>query len=230
MDNSKKNPKSIDERHKRRTLDFSFPHIKIVFVITATALLSLIASIALDHFDIPFWSSILANIFAGLLTGLVICLVSGTKQIAITKLEAEVGFLNTLDTKIKDFQNLYHELLTKPFQKYDDTEELFVFIYDVGAHANWVNEYILQGSFDERLALDPMKYCIQMGYDALSLAKDYEDLHNNLYCVDVDYPTKKEILAYFEVVEKTLRGLRNAVNLRQSEIEVQLERIKYSLF
>ena len=55
-------------------------------------------------------------------------------------------------------------------------------------------------------------------------------LHNNLYCVDVDYPTKKEILAYFEVVEKTLRGLRNAVNLRQSEIEVQLERIKYSLF
>lgn len=153
MDNSKKNPKSIDERHKRRTLDFSFPHIKIVFVITATALLSLIASIALDLFDIPFWSSILANIFAGLLTGLVICLVSGTKQIAITKLEAEVGFLNTLDTKIKDFQNLYHELLTKPFQKYDDTEELFVFIYDVGAHANWVNEYILQGSFDERLAL-----------------------------------------------------------------------------
>ena len=47
MDNSKKKPKSIEERHKRRTLDFSFPHIKIVFVITATALLSLIASIAL---------------------------------------------------------------------------------------------------------------------------------------------------------------------------------------
>ena len=96
--------------------------------------------------------------------------------------------------------------------------------------ANWVNEYILQGSFDERLALDPMKYCIQMGYDALSLAKDYEDLHNNLYCVDVDYPTKKEILAYFEVVEKAQRGLRNAVNLRQTVIEAQLERIKYSLF
>ena len=55
-------------------------------------------------------------------------------------------------------------------------------------------------------------------------------MHNNLYCVDVDYPTKKEILAYFEVVEKALRGLRNAVNLRRSEIEVQLERIKYSLF
>ena len=45
MDNSKKNPKSIDERHKRRTLDFSFPHIKIVFVITATALLSLILTL-----------------------------------------------------------------------------------------------------------------------------------------------------------------------------------------
>ena len=46
----------------------------------------------------------------------------------------------------------------------------------------------------------------------------------------INYPTKKEILAYFEVVEKALRGLRNAVNLRQTVIEAQLERIKYSLF
>ena len=230
MDNSKKKPKSIEERHKRRTLDFSFPHIKIVFVIAVSALLSLIASIALDHFDVPFWSSILANIFAGLLTGLVICLVSGTKQIAITKLESEVGFLNTLDTKIQDFQNLYNELLRKPFKKYDDTEEMFVFIYDVGSHANWVNEFILQGSFDERLALEPVKYCKQMGYDSRALAKDYEDLHDNLRCIDVDCPTKKEILAYFDVVVKALRGLRNAVNLRQTVIEAQLERIKYSLF
>ena len=39
-----------------------------------------------------------------------------------------------------------------------------------------------------------------------------------------------EILAYFDVVVKALRGLRNAVNLRQTVIEAQLERIKYSLF
>ena len=104
MDNSKKKPKSIEERHKRRTLDFSFPHIKIVFVIAVSALLSLIASIALDHFDVPFWSSILANIFAGLLTGLVICLVSVTKQIAITILESEVGFLTLWILKSKIFK------------------------------------------------------------------------------------------------------------------------------
>lgn len=140
------------------------------------------------------------------------------------------GIFNTLDTKIQDFQNLYNELLGKPFKKYDDIEEMFVFIYDVGSHANWVNEFILQGSFDERLALEPVKYCKQMGYDSLALAKDYEDLHDNLRCIDVDCPTKKEILAYFDVVVKALRGLRNAVNLRQTVIEAQLERIKYSLF
>lgn len=230
MNNSKKKPKSIAERHKRRTLDFSLPHIKIVGVIAFIALLSLIVSLVLDHFEIPFWSSILANIFAGLLTGLVICVISGTKQVAIAKLEAEVGFLNALNAKIKEFQNLYDELRRKPFTKYDDTEELFDFIYDVGSHANWVNDFILQGSFDERLALDPIKYCKQMGYDALALAEDYEDLHSNLYCVDIDCPTKKEILDFFEVVEKALRGLRNSVNLRQKEIESQLERVKYSLF
>ena len=96
------------------------------------------------------------------------------------------------------------------------------FIYDVGSHANWVNEFILQGSFDERLALEPVKYCKQMGCDSLALARDYEDLHDNLRCIDVDCPTKKEILAYFDVVVKALRGLRNAVNLRQTVIEAQL--------
>lgn len=230
MNNTKKKTKSVAERHNRKTLDFSLPHIRIVGLISIVALLSLIASLALDHFGKPFWSSILANIFAGLLTGLVICVISGVKQVMIAKLEVESVFLNELNSKIKEFQDLYNELLRKPFTQYDDTEEMFDFIYNVGAHANWVNEFILQGAFDERLALNPMECCKHMGYDSLELDKAYEDLHNNLCGVDVDCPTKKEILGYFRPVEKALRGLRNAVNLRQTEIEAQIEKVKYSLF
>ena len=226
----RKKTKSIAERHKRRNIDFRFPHIKIVGIISLLAVGSIIAAWVLDDMSIPFWSSILANIFAGLVTGLVICLISGTKQIAIAKLESRKNFLTELNTKITEFQNLYNELLRKQFSQYDGSVELFDFIYDVGSHANWVNDYILQGSFDEMLALDPREYCKEMGYDAFALVDVYEELHQNLYSVDTDCPTKKEIVQYFAEVEKALRGLKNTVYHRQHEIDAQLEKIKYSLF
>lgn len=227
MDSKKK---SISERHKRNVWDFSLLHIRIVCGIAAIAIFSLIVSLVLEHWDSPFWSAIFSNIFAGLLTGLVICIISGTKQVALAKLDAEAGFLDVLDAKIRDFQNLYNELQRKPFTIFDGSVELFDFIYDVGAHANWVNDYILQASFDDRLALEPVAYCKKIGYNALELSKVYEDLHNNLYGVDVNYPTKKRILSYFEVVEKALRGLRDSIELRKKQIDAQLENMKYSLF
>lgn len=222
--------KSISERHKRNVWDIGLLHIKIVCGIAAIAIFSLIVSLVLENLKNSFWSAIFSNIFAGLLTGLVICIISGTKQVASAKLEAEAGFLDALDAKIKGFQNLYDELRWKSFRIFDGTEELFDFIYDVGAHANWVNDYILQASFDEHLALEPIAYCKKLGYNAIELSKVYEDLHNNLYGVDVNYPTKKRILSYFGVVEKALRGLKDSVELRKKQIDAQLENMKYSLF
>lgn len=222
--------KDIEKRHKRKSVDLQFAHNKIVLLIAFFALVALAVAWLLDVAGIAFWSSIVANIFAGLITGLVICLIAGTKQITIAKLESQKSFLETLSGKIKEFQTLYNELLRRPFTQYDGTEELFDFIYDVGAHANWVNDFILQGSFDELLALNPREYCKEMGYDAFDLADTYEELHINLYGVDVDCPTKKHILQYFEKVEKALRGLNNSAFHKIQEIDSQLEKIKYSLF
>ena len=227
MDSKKK---SISERHKRNVWDFSLLHVKIVCGIAAIAIFSLIVSLVLEYWDSPFWSAIFSNIFAGLLTGLVICIISGTKQVALAKLEAEAGFLDVLNAKIRDFQNVYNELRWKSFKIFDGSEELFDFIYNVGCRANYVNEYILQASYDELLAFEPIEYCKKLGYNAIELSKAYEDLHNNLYGVDINYPTKKRLLGYFEVVEKSLRGLRDSIELRKTEIDVQLEKMKYSLF
>ena len=125
---------------------------------------------------------------------------------------------------------MYHELLRKQFVQFDGDEELFNFIYDVGSHANWVNDYILQGSFNEQLAIDPTTYCKEMGYDALALVDEYEDLHVKLYSMDVDNPTKKQIIQYFDKVEKALRALGGAIYHQQQSISPKLDRIKYSQF
>ena len=209
---------------------FLFPHNRIVLGIVLLAIGSLVISWQLDAWEVTFWASIFANVFAGLITGLVICLISGRKQRTIAELESQLNYLEELKTKIRDFQELYNELLKKQFSQYNGDEELFDFIYDVGSHANWVNDFILQGSFNEMLVIDPTEYCKEMGYDALGLAEAYEDLHINLYNVDVKNPTKKQIIKYFETVEKALRLLGGAVYHKQQGIKVQLEKIKYSRF
>lgn len=226
---NKKTCKNID-RHKRKKIDLGLPHNKVALGATLIALGSLLISWKLDSCDIGFWSSIFANIFAGLITGLVICLIAGSKQRTIAELESQQNFLIELSAKIKEFQSLYHELLKKQFTQFDGNEELFNFIYDVGSHANWVNDYILQGSFNEQLAIDPTRYCKEMGYDALALADEYENLHVNLYSIDVENPTKKQIIQYFDRVEKALRSLGGAAYHKQQSISLQLERIKYSQF
>ena len=225
-----KQKKNKANRHKRKKLDFKLPHNKIVVGIALLAIGSLILSWQLDVWNVAFWASIFANVFAGLITGLVICLISGRKQRTIAELESQQKFLSELSHKIKEFQELYSELLKKQFSQYDGSEELFDFIYDVGSHANWVNDFILQGTFNEKIALDPIEYCKAMGYDAFALADEYERLHVDLYNVDVDCPTKKQIIKQFEPVEKALRKLGNSVYHKQQEIELQLEKIKYSLF
>ena len=52
----------------------SFSHIWVCLVIAASAVLMLFVSWLFKDAQ-PFWSSIYANIFAGLVTGLVICLI-----------------------------------------------------------------------------------------------------------------------------------------------------------
>ena len=227
---SKKVTRNNANRHRRKNVDLSLPHNKVVLGATLIAIGSLLLSWKLDSCGIDFWASIFSNIFAGLITGLVICLIAGRKQRTITALESEQSFLVELSSKIKEFQTMYHALLKKQFSQFDGNEELFNFIYDVGSHANWVNDYILQGSFNEQLAIDPTEYCKEMGYDALALVDEYENLHENLYSIDVENPTKKQIIQYFDTVEKALRSLGSAAYHKQQSISLKLDRIKYSQF
>ena len=105
------------------------------------------------------------------------------------------------------------------------------FIYDTGACANGINEFILQSSFDKKLAFSPREYCKKkFQYDAYALVDAYEELHINLYEVDIQYPSKKEILGYFDVVDKEIRKLNSAVYQELQEIDIRLEGISRAIF
>lgn len=208
----------------------SFPHLWIAMIITGLSIVALLISLYLNAHGDPFWSSVFSNIFAGFLTGMILCLISGVKQISIAQLMSKKYFLEELAAKIKQYYEAYNELRSMTFTWFDGTTEIFDFIYDTGSFANWVNDYILQATFDETLAFKPVDYCKKnLNYDALSLVDAYQELHDKLYLIDIECPSKKEILQYFEAVDKSLRGLNSGVYRSIKEIDIRLEAINRSI-
>lgn len=150
---------SLKKIQCRSSLILSFPHFWICILIILLAIASLAISSILYKNAQEYLSSVFANIFAGLVTGLVICLLSGVKQLYIAKLENKKNWLEHIRSMICEYNDFFQKLMKKPFASFDGDEELFAFIYDVGAHANWVNEDILQSTFDRLLSFNPRNYC-----------------------------------------------------------------------
>ena len=217
--------KRILKNVKRRLLLYaSYPHLWVALTITVLFIIALLTSIYLNNNGEVFWSSICANIFAGLITGLIICLVSGIKQISSSNLKSQKAYLEELKSKLREYIQYYNELLHKKFTQYDDSTELFDFIYDVGSRANWVNSFVVQSTFNELLPFDGCEYCKKkLSYDAMALSEEFEALHDNLYNVYIECPTKKGIIEYFSTVDHELKKLNGAVCSAIREIDIKLE-------
>lgn len=201
-----------------------FPHVYVTVLIFIITLVALFISLRAYWKNENLIFSISSNIFAGLLTGLILCLIGGTKKIFVVRVKSKKAYLEKLGNLLKDYFKLKNELLKKNFQGYDGTEELFSFIYDVGSHANWVNDFILQSSFEKNLFIDSIDYCKKhFDYDALALVDVFEDLHINLCEIDIEYPSKKQILAYFNEVDKHLGKLKNRVTQELSNVNIMIE-------
>lgn len=208
-----------------------FPHIRICFAILAAALVMLLCAYVLDQCGIAFWSSICANIFAGLITGLVLCFVSGIKQRKIMTMQLQKKWLEDLSALLRTYMTDYHNLRKMKFEKYSsDDDKLFDFIYDVGVHANDVNTMILQSTFDKTIAFKPCAYCKQkFDYDAEGLIDAFEELHDNLYMVDITCDGSKKIVSSFDTVHPHLSKLNSSVHSAIRELEVDLAEIQRTI-
>jgi len=224
-----KSKKSID-RHKRKYFDLRFPHIRTALVISTLAIIALVASWMLDCQGIPFWSSIFANIFAGFVTGLIICIISGKKQRKIALIKNELDFLNKLHDALKEYLSLHGKLMHMPAKDFNNNSDLFDFIYDVGACASGVNVYIGQRTFDAFYAFDPIEYCKKkFGYNTMIMSERNEELRDYISDVEINWPSKREIIDHFEPIHKELFSLNIAVIKEIDQLNILLETIEHSL-
>lgn len=208
---------------------FSFSHIRICLIIAASAAMMLFASWLIKDAQ-PFWSSICANIFAGLVTGLVICLIGGAKQISIVRMQPKKEWLQNLAELLKVYLNDYHQMTRLHFDRFDGKQETFNFYYDMSIHASNINVEIHQGTFNEVLSFDPDQYCRKaFGYDSVAMGEKFDALHAYVEMIEIDCPGSKEIAQHFATVHSELRKLNSAVYGAIRDLDVRLADIQKTI-
>ena len=207
----------------------SFSHIWVCLVIAASAVLMLFVSWLFKDAQ-PFWSSICTNIFAGLVTGLVICLIGGAKQISIVRMQSKKEWLQNLTELLKVYLNDYHQMTRLHFDRFDGKPEIFDFYYDMSIHASNINVEIQQGTFNKALSFSPDQYCREtFGYDSVAMSEKFDALHAFVEMIEIDCPGSKEIAQQFATVHSELRKLNSAVYGAIRDLDVRLADIQKTI-
>ena len=164
------------------------------------------------------------NVFSGLLTGLVLSALSGSRQVYIAKQEKKYEWLKQLHERIMDYKKMRSRFLVNDFGEYDRDG----FIYDMGAHASWINDFIKIGVSDKRIHFNPIAYCKKAyGYDVDVLSDQNEIIHEAL--MRGDYSDKKSVLELFQYVEKEINNLNHKVASDIRDIEIKIATAQRSL-
>ncbi len=207
----------------------SFPHIKACAIILVCSILSLIIAYVLNT-ENAFLSSVFSNIFAGLFTGFIICLISSIKQISITKMRETKAWLEKVNGLIKDYHDAYASVRKIHFDRFDGDETLYEQIYDCGCRANWVNDEIIQSSFSRILPFSSIRMCKRkFGYDPHVLSDSFAVLHEKLKMIDVDCPSSKDILHYFDDVNTILHKLSSSMHDEIRSLDIRLSEIQRTI-
>ena len=162
-------------------------------------------------------SSLFSNIFAGLITGLVLSGLSGAKQIYLASQLQKAEWIRQLQQKIADYHKMRTGFLSNNLQGLVIED----YIYDMGAHASWVKDFILQSSFDRRLSFNTINYCKRnYGFDFDKFTEESEKLHDELMvfsCTD-----KRIAIDLFTEIDRFLNALysKTITDLRDIETKV----------
>ena len=223
------------KRRVKKCIDFlclitSFPNYWISLLIIVLALASLLESRFLYFSKHEFESAIFSNIFAGLLTGLVISILSGVKITYITFLEVKLSWLNETHKLILDHTNKFRSLWSHDnIRELSSNEKFFDDAYDAGASANWVNDRILQSIFDNQKWFNPRKYFKRKyDYDSYYMCNTLSDLREFIIMNGEDGGNRKSVIDEIGKLNRIMLSLNGKIIDDLKSIEIKLSVIKKS--
>lgn len=222
--------KNFCKKAKRSvSLFFSLPHLLTTLVVIILAVITLLISIHLQTEE-PFASSLLSNVFAGLVTGIVLCIISSIKAVSLYRTERILSWLNELHYDFLKFNELHHKLLTAKKEDYNSEKDFYDFVYDVLCVGNDITSKISQDQFDSSLPFNTYKYCKRyFKYDAVMFLEENAKIREDVMNLDFNTTTPKELRKTFNDMEKSLFSLNRKIIAKTHELNAKKNAL-YSSF
>ena len=209
---------------------FSLPHFLTVIILLLLAAVSLMISYCFRE-EATFLSSVFSNIFAGLVTGIAVCLISGVKNIAAFNIEGKIKWLNSVHLDYLNFNKHYRGVLQKIGKTGISDEELYDEIYDVLCDGNNIASTISQSQFDKALPFNPYKYFLKkLKFDAVEQMKRNNETRDAVMSIDMHTLTHKRFREIFDDMEYSLFSLNATVVSKIKELEIKENITKKFIF
>ncbi|MBR5767797.1 MAG: hypothetical protein IKX86_03910 [Clostridia bacterium] len=181
------------------------PHFITTIILIVLAVVAIIISKATKYNE-PFLSSVLSNVFAGLITGIAICLISGLKNLFSHRISVMVDFLTEIHSKCLLFLESLDKTIRLASNSQSSRDGFADMLYDVVCKRNDIDAAICQCEYDNSLPINPHRYFIKkMGYDAHEQSNKNYLIREMVLSVNSDTVTSKEIIEIFSEMEKNVR-------------------------
>ena len=154
------------------------PHAIITYVAIIVAVVLIILS-GVFYANNPFVSSVLMGIATGVISGIVLLIVTGIKNTWVYMLEEKVKWLDAVHAEILSYMG--KEKAYPRFRQENILEDCYNYVYDFGADASNINATISQAQFSKILPFNPDKYFLKKyDYDTYKMAKTIQELHETI--------------------------------------------------
>lgn len=205
----------------------SFPAFWVSIVIMFLSIMSLFISLAFEKSGKEYGASIFNNIFTGLITGLALSLLSGVKSVYVAYMEARLNWLEGIHKMIIDQFNEEKKLwLLK-----NKTDEIFYdTAYDTISKANWVNDKIIQSTYEKVKWFEPNKYFKKhYNYDCFEVKIIMSEMRDYLIYECSEPIDRKMVKIKLREVTNILSDLNRNILFDIDSIRVKIASAKKSL-
>lgn len=201
---------------------FQLPHIWILCIIVILSCIFLLISI---HYyknnDLIF--SICSNMFAGLITGLVISLISSIKEIYLYITNSKITWLYDIHAQCLNFIKEGKRLYFFRNNDFSSEEELYNRVYDLLCLGNDISVSISQSQFNEILPFNAYKFLKkEFNYDSIEHEKINSELREQVIKIDVSTLSGKKIREQFKQMDNSIMELNSKVLKKIKELEIKI--------
>lgn len=156
----------------------AMPHAIVTYVAVIIAIVLIFFS-GVFYNQNQFASSVLMGIATGVISGIVLLIVTGIKNTWVYMLEEKEKWLDDVHAEILSY--LGKERAYPRFRKNNSLEDCYNYVYDFGADLSNINAKIIQAQFSRILPFDPNKYFLKrFNYDTYKMEKMIEELHETI--------------------------------------------------